>query len=304
MDQMALQGMQVYFLPPGRADMDPHADDLTQVPDGVDIDGVYLMPVNNPTGRTLPPAQMKAFVDAVLERWPHAGIILDSVYVRLHPQYRELLAWYREDPRYHDAVLFIDSLSKSHGVTGLRAGAVLTRSSTLRNGITRYAQNIMAGPSNVMQAVMLSLLAPFVLGDDELAEHRIRLSQRIGRHLQRRRRLLMRDAFDRFGEFMAEEQPLLPDPETFDWEGSMYAVPKLSSRCREMADEGGVSPTVAFYLETGIGGVPLEGFCRNPNLERHGLVVNADSKRLKAFQEEARKYVRLSFGMTPPPRQR
>lgn len=304
MDQMALQGMQVILLPPGRDDMDPHAADLDQVPDGVDIDGVYLMPVNNPTGRTLPPAQMRAFVDAVLARWPHAGIILDSVYVRLHPQYRELLAWYLQDPRYQESVLFIDSLSKSHGVTGLRAGAILTRSSALRNGITRYAQNIMAGPSNVMQAVMLSLLAPFALGDSELAEHRIRLSLRIGRHLQRRRRLLMRDAFDRFGQFMAEEQPLLPDPATFDWEGSMYAVPKLSSRCREMADRGGFSPTVTFYLETGIGGVPLEGFCRNPNLERHGLVVNADSERLKAFQQEARKYVRLSFGMTPPPRDR
>ena len=35
---------------------------------------------------------------------------------------------------------------------------------------------------------------------------------------------------------------------------------------------------------------------------RHGLIVNADSERLKAFQEETRKYVRLSFGMTPPPR--
>jgi aspartate/methionine/tyrosine aminotransferase len=304
LDQMALQGMHVFLLPPGRADMDPHADDLEQVPDGVDIDGVYLMPVNNPTGRTLPPAQMRGFVDAVLARWPHAGIILDSVYVRLHPQYRELLAWYLEDPRYHDAVLFIDSLSKSHGVTGLRAGAILTRSNALCNGITRYAQNIMAGPSNVMQAVMLSLLAPFALGDRELVEHRIRLTQRIGRHLQRRRRLLMRDAFDRFGRFMAEEQPLLPDPETFDWEGSMYAVPKLSQHCRRLADQHGVSPTVAFYFETGIGGVPLEGFCRNPNLERHGLVVNAESPRLKEFQEEARKYVRLSFGMTPPPRER
>ena len=31
-------------------------------------------------------------------------------------------------------------------------------------------------------------------------------------------------------------------------------------------------------------------------------VVNADSPRLKEFQEEARNYVRLSFGMTPPPR--
>ncbi len=303
MDQMALQGMQVFFLPPGRADMDPQADDLAQVPDGVDIDGVYLMPVNNPTGRTLPPEQMRAFVDAVLDRWPHAGIILDSVYVRLHPQYRELLAWYPENARYQEAVLFIDSLSKTHGVTGLRAGAILTKSNALRNGITRYAQNIMAGPSNVMQAVMLSLLAPFALGDDELAEHRIRLSQRIGRHLQRRRRLLMHQAFDRFGQFMAEEQPLLPDPENFDWQGSMYAVPKLSPQCCQMAEESQVSPTVSFYLETGIGGVPLDGFCRNPNLERHGLVVNADSKRLEAFLEEARKYVRLSFGMTPPPRE-
>jgi len=83
----------------------------------------------------------------------------------------------------------------------------------------------------------------------------------------------------------------------------MYAVPRLSERCRELGGEFDVSPTVAFYLETGIGGVPLDGFCRNPNLERHGLVVNADSPRLKEFQEEARNYVRLSFGMTPPPRE-
>ena len=303
LDQMALQGMNVFLLPPGRTDMDPSAEDLDQVPDGVDIDGVYLMPINNPTGRTLPPEQLRAFVDAVLDRWPHAGVILDSVYVRLHPQYRDLLTWYEEDPRYADAVLFIDSLSKTHGVTGLRSGAILTRSSTLLDGIVRYAQNIMAGPSNAMQAVMMALLAPFALGDDEVASHRIRLQLRIGRHMQRRRRLLMADAFDRHREFFDSDQPLLPDPEGFDWEGSMYADPRLSPRCLEIAAEHSVSPTVAFYLETGIGGVPLEAFCRNPNLERHGLVVNADSKRLAEFQEEARNYVRLSFGMTPPPRE-
>ena len=84
----------------------------------------------------------------------------------------------------------------------------------------------------------------------------------------------------------------------------MYAVPRLSGRCRELGGEIGVSPTVAFYLETGIGGVPLNGFCSNPNLERHGLVVNADSPRLAEFQEETRNFVRLSFGMTPPPRER
>jgi hypothetical protein len=83
----------------------------------------------------------------------------------------------------------------------------------------------------------------------------------------------------------------------------MYAVPRLAERCHELGEEFGVSPTVAFYLETGIGGMPLDGFCRNPNLERHGLVVNGDSPRLAEFLEEARKYVRLSFGMTPPPRE-
>jgi aspartate/methionine/tyrosine aminotransferase len=302
MDQMALQGMHVFFLPPGRPDMDPHVDDLAQVPNGVDIDGVYLMPINNPTGRTLPPEQLRAFIDGVLERWPHAGVILDSVYVRLHPRYRDLLAWYRDDPRYAESVLFIDSLSKTHGVTGLRSGAILTRSASLRNGIVRYAQNIMAGPSNAMQAVMLALLAPFALGDEDVVANRIRLQMRIGRHLQRRRRLLMAAAFERYPDLFASEQPLLPDPQGFDWEGSMYADPKLSQRCCGLADEMGVSPTVAFYLETGIGGVPLEGFCRNPNLERHGMVVNGDSPQLRSFQEEARRYVRLSFGMTPPPR--
>ena len=152
MDQMALLGMRVAFLPPGRADMDPSPEDLDQVPDNVDIDGVYLMPINNPTGRTLPPEQMRAFVDAVLDRWPRAAVILDSVYVRLHPQHRDLLTWYEEDPRYAESVLFIDSLSKTHGVTGLRSGALLTRSSALQDGIVRYAQNVMAGPSNAVQA--------------------------------------------------------------------------------------------------------------------------------------------------------
>ena len=149
--------------------MDPSPEDLEQLPGDLDIDAVYLMPINNPTGRTLPPEQMRALVDAVLDRWPHAAVILDSVYVRIHPDHRRLLSWYLEDPRYADAVLFIDSLSKTHGVTGLRAGALLTRTESFHDGIVRYAQNVMAGPSNAVQAATASLLAPFISGDDELA---------------------------------------------------------------------------------------------------------------------------------------
>jgi len=303
LDQIALQGMRAVLLPPADPGMDPAADDLARIPDGVEIDGVYLMPINNPTGRTVPTGQMKALVESILDRWPYAGIILDSVYVRLHPRGRELMAWFNEDPRFADSVMFIDSLSKTHGVTGLRAGAILTRSDHLRNGVIRYAQNVMAGPSNAMQAVMLALLSPFSSTDDELAEGLIRLELRIGRHLQRRRRLLLRSAFDSHGDLLDSAQPLLPDPDGFDWEGSMFADLQLSGRCREMADQGDVSPTVAFYLETGIGGVPLDGFCRNPNLEKYQLVVNAGAPELRDFQEHTKRFVRLSFGMTPPPAQ-
>jgi aspartate/methionine/tyrosine aminotransferase len=304
MDQLALQGMQAYLMPPLDPGMDPGPADLDRVPDDLDIDAVYMMPVNNPTGRTLEPDQLRAFAEAVLDRWPHAGLILDSVYVRLHPRYKELLAWFDDDPRFAEAVIFIDSLSKSHGVTGLRSGALLTRSKSLRGGVIRYCQNIMAGPSNTMQAVVLGLIGPHGGNEEEFSDYLIRLQIRIGLHLQRRRRLLMEQAFDRWGEYFHDEQPLLPDPQTYDWEGSMYAVPQLSDLCRDNAAERGLSPTVGFYLDSGIGGVPLDGFCRNPNLTRHGLLVNQGSEELTAFQEHASRFVRLSFGMTPPPKRR
>jgi len=304
MDQIALQGMQAYLLPPSDPGMDPSPEDIATIPDGVDIDAVYAMPVNNPTGRTLEPDRLRAFVEAVLDRWPHAGIILDSVYVRLHPRYDQLLTWFDDDPRFADSIIFIDSLSKTHGVTGLRSGALLTRSDRLRGGIVRYAQNIMAGPSNVMQAVVLGLIGPHASGEEEFSDYLIRLQIRIGRHLQHRRQLLLEEVFKRWHEFLHDEQPLLPDPETFDWEGSMYAAPQLSDHCRTKAAERGLSPTVGFYLDSGIGGVPLDGFCRNPNLEKHGLLVNQESEELKAFQKHASRFVRLSFGMTPPPRRR
>jgi aspartate/methionine/tyrosine aminotransferase len=221
MDQIALQGMQAYLLPPADPGMDPGPEDLERVPDDVEIDGVYAMPVNNPTGRTLEPARLRAFVEAALQRWPHAGIVLDSVYVRLHPRFRELLAWFEDDPRFADSVIFVDSLSKSHGVTGLRSGALLTKSDRLRGGVVRYAQNIMAGPSNAMQAVVLGLIGPHASGEVEFSDYLIRLQVRIGIHLQRRRQLLLQQAFDRWGGHLAREQPLFPDPVDFDWEGSM-----------------------------------------------------------------------------------
>ena len=162
----------------------------------------------------------------------------------------------------------------------------------------------MAGPSNTMQAVVLGLIGPHGGNEVEFSDYLIRLQIRIGLHLQRRRKLLMEQAFDRWGEYFHDDQPLLPDPRTFDWEGSMYAVPQLSDLCRDKAAERGLSPTVGFYLDSGIGGVPLDGFCRNQNLARHGLLVNQGSKELTAFQDHASRFVSLSFGMTPPPKRR
>jgi len=304
LDQMALQGMRTFLLPPVDPGMDVGPEDVDRVPDGVDVDAVYAMPITNPTGRTVEPDRLRAFVEAVLDRWPHAGIILDSVYVRMHPRYREILAWYDDDPRFAESIVFIDSLSKSHGVTGLRAGAIFTRASRLRDGVLRYAQNVMAGPSNTMQAVVLGLIGPHATREEDLTDYLVRLQIRIGRHLQRRRRMLLAQAFEQWRELLDDDQPVLPDPVGFDWEGSMYAVVHLSDRCHDLAAGYGLPPTVGFYLETGIGGVPLDGFCGNRNLTKHGLVINGDSAELAAFQEHASRFVRLSFGMTPPPRRR
>ena len=301
LDQMALQGMGVHLLAPSDPGMDPDPGDVAAVPADVTVDGVYMMPVTNPTGRTIPPARVRAFVEAVLDRWPHAAVILDSVYVRLHPQHDTLLGWYPEDPRFADSVIFIDSLSKTQGMTGLRSGAVISKARAFAGGITRYAQNVMAGPSNLMQAASLALLAPYVTGEEDLQRRLLDLQLRIGRHMERRRRLIVAAAFQRYSELLDPFQPVLPDPVGFQWEGSMYAVLRLSDACLAAAARHDVSPTVAFFLETGYAGVPLAGFCANPNLERHGLLTNAGEETLAAFQREAARYVRLSFGMTPPP---
>ncbi len=134
-----------------------------------------------------------------------------------------------------------------------------------------------------MQAVVLGLIGPHASGEVEFSDYLIRLQTRIGRHLQRRRQLLLAEAFELWGKHFHDEQPLLPDPKTFDWEGSMYAVPQLSGHCRASAAERSLSPTVGFYLDSGIGGVPLDGFCRNPNLEKHGLLVNHDGGGTQSF---------------------
>ncbi|MCP4897991.1 MAG: pyridoxal phosphate-dependent aminotransferase [bacterium] len=302
MDQLALAGMRAYLLSPKSTDLDPSPEAIAEIPDNTEIDGIYLMPINNPTGRTTSPQQLAATLHAVLDRWPEAGIILDAVYVRLHPDQKDMLSWYNEDPRFAESVIIVDSLSKSHGVTGLRAGALMTRSERFAAGINRYSQNVLAGPSNAVQAVIMSMLAPFLTGDEDLIDTRVRLQHRIGAHLQRRRQLLLRQIFDRHGELLDDHQPVLPDAESFDWDGSMYGIVRLSDKCVEFAEQQGVPPTVGFYLATGVAGVPLSGFCQNPNLIRHGLLVNQDDEELADFQRRTERYVRLSFGMTPPPR--
>ncbi len=240
LDQLALAGMRAYLAPAKSADLDPSPEAIAEFPDDVEIDGIYLMPINNPTGRTTPPHQLAATLRAVLDRWPEAGIVLDSVYVRLHPDQQSLLSWYDEDPRFAESVIFVDSLSKSHGVTGLRAGALMTRSERFAAGINRYAQNVLAGPSNAVQAVIMSMLAPFLTGDEDLIDTRVRLQHRIGAHLKRRRRLLLRQVFERYGDLLDESQPVLPDPESFDWDGSMYGIVRLSDKCLEIAERHGL----------------------------------------------------------------
>ena len=107
-----------------------------------------------------------------------------------------------------------------------------------------------------MQAVVLGLIGPHASGEVEFSDYLIRLQTRIGIHLQRRRRLLLAEAFERWSEYFHDDQPLLPDPETFDWEGSMYAVPQLSDHCRDKAAERELSPPSVSISTRGSAGSP------------------------------------------------
>ena len=276
-----------------------------------EADIYYIMTTSNPTSLCpdpdpASPLNLKRVIEAVLAVNPEASIILDIVYNRTLPgdANRRMLD-FLEDHQARKNVVFIESLSKTHAFTGVRSGAVLTKS-PISKWLNDLGLDSMAGPSNVMQWRAAAVLEPY--WDASLGEEGIEASrdftQALAAHMgTRRRRLLSMIFADPIlsGWFLPPaEQSRLALPYGTDWQGGLYAWLALdpekaaalrNSGDREILPEERTNPALHLFFEAGMACVGGVGFVTSP-WESEG----SRAARGPAI-EEASNYIRLSVGM-------
>lgn len=287
-----------------------NAEDFAKRPEW-ESDVYYIMTTSNPTSlRPEPdpasPLSLKRVIEAVLAVNPEASIILDIVYNRTLPgdANRRMLDFLEDHPAGKN-VIFIESLSKTHAFTGVRSGAVLTKS-PVSKWLNDLGLDSMAGPSNVMQWRAASVLEPY--WDESLGEEGIDASrdftQALAAHMgARRRRLLSMIFADPLlsGWFLPPAgQTRLALPYGTDWQGGLYAWLALdpektdalrSSDKSDILPEERTNPALHLFFEAGMACVGGVGFVTSP-------WESDDSREARgAAIEEASNYIRLSVGM-------
>jgi histidinol-phosphate aminotransferase len=136
---------------------------------------VFVCNPNNPTGQVLPPDQMVGILEALGD----GLLIVDEAYVDLADGVASVVSLCRSDPR----LVVLRSLTKSHGLAGLRLGYMIAG---------RGVVDVVGGaqpPWSVNAFAQAAGVA--ALGDDEhVAE---------GRQLSRRARAMLVDGLERLG---------------------------------------------------------------------------------------------------------
>jgi histidinol-phosphate aminotransferase len=108
---------------------------------------VFFCNPNNPTGTAHPLSEVEAFVRLVKERSPETAILIDEAYLdyALDSSVRTARALGQEIP----GVFITRSLSKAHGMAGLRIGYAIGQAETLR----RISRAWHLGSMNTLSAV-------------------------------------------------------------------------------------------------------------------------------------------------------
>lgn len=120
----------------------------------------YITPVNNPSGTKMTPEQLTQTCEAILKNNPKASIVLDCVYVRTMEvkAANEMMSGVIKNPTLMDRIIFIESLSKTHGMTGHRLGMCFTQSKELYTDFQNTDNTNLAGhgyaPSSLIEAAM------------------------------------------------------------------------------------------------------------------------------------------------------
>jgi histidinol-phosphate aminotransferase len=108
---------------------------------------VFLCNPNNPTGAAHPLSAVEAFVRRVKERSPETAILIDEAY--LDYAYDPGVRTARELGQELPGVFITRSLSKAHGMAGLRVGYAIGQAETLQ----RISQAWHLGSMNTLSAV-------------------------------------------------------------------------------------------------------------------------------------------------------
>ncbi|HET8597754.1 MAG TPA: histidinol-phosphate transaminase [Castellaniella sp.] len=143
---------------------------------------VFIANPNNPTGTHLPPAQVKAFLDAVRDRHgERVAVLLDEAYDEyLDPEERvDSARWVQEYPN----LIVTRTFSKAYGLAGLRVGYALAQP-----GLTDLLNRVRQ-PFNVN--VLAQLAARVALADTDFLARTYTLN--------RAGRIQLQDAFAQLG---------------------------------------------------------------------------------------------------------
>lgn len=137
------RGIPVVAVPVG-ADLGLDLDQMLAKAAGAGL--VYVCNPNNPTGTVHPKSDVEEFIRRVLERAPAAMVLIDEAYFEYvdHPGYGTLIPMALADPR----VIVLRTLSKVHGMAGLRVGYAIGRAETVA-GIAAFR---LASSVNVLGA--------------------------------------------------------------------------------------------------------------------------------------------------------
>ena len=119
----------------------------------------YITPVGNPSGTRMTPSQLSDVAKAIVRNNPNATIVLDCVYVRTlrKEDANALLKDIISDPTVMDRVLFVESLSKTHGIPGKRVGVYFSKNPDIFGKVLNLNMTVSAGNGYDKDALLLAV---------------------------------------------------------------------------------------------------------------------------------------------------
>ncbi|MFA7685547.1 MAG: aminotransferase class I/II-fold pyridoxal phosphate-dependent enzyme [Candidatus Gracilibacteria bacterium] len=203
----------------------------------------YITPVSNPSGTKISGENLLQTCEAIIQLNPKATIILDCVYLRTLEveQAQDIICGVIGNSAIMDRAIFIESLSKTHGITGHRVGMYFSQNKKIFNMIQNSDTTFTAGHGHFLSALMMAFMEGDEATDEKFKElHRFWARERKG----------LFNYLVGSGKYnnLFEEQQDHITPEQIDDPLGLYLLLKLKD---------GVTP-MQVWTETGSIGVPTK----------------------------------------------